>query len=110
MKGVVKGLEGGYGWEVRGLFGVLAGWTLVGADMSGLELRCLGHYLSTFDGGTYADVVVNGDVHTVNQMAFGMSSRDKAKTATYALFYGSGASNLGPTADAKMPPDPTQAP
>ena len=42
-----------YGADFRGLFRMPAGFKLVGADMQGLELRGLAHYLSYFDGGAY---------------------------------------------------------
>ena len=40
--------------ECRDLFRPAEGYTLVGADLSGLELRCLAHFLK--DNGTYAKV------------------------------------------------------
>ena len=46
----------------RGLFH--PGMVMVGADLEGLELRALGHYLSPFDEGVFADVVINGDIHS----------------------------------------------
>jgi len=55
-------------------------WVLVGADASGLELRCLAHFMSPFDNGAYADTVVNGDVHTINMHAAGLATRAQAKT------------------------------
>ena len=69
-----------YGKECRSCFTPREGWTLVGADASGLELRMLAHYLSQWDNGKYADIVVNGDVHTANQQAAGLPTRDNAKT------------------------------
>src|ERR1043165_1003143 len=58
-----------YGKECRALFG--AGhykggkFVQVGADMSGLQQRALGHYLSPIDGGTYGKLVVSEDIHWV---------------------------------------------
>lgn len=69
-----------YGHDCRALFYAPEGYTLVGADASGLELRCLAHYMSRYDGGAYAEMVVNDDIHTVNQKAAGLPTRDKAKT------------------------------
>ena len=69
-----------YGKECRELFTVPNGWSLVGADMSGLELRCLAHYLAHYDNGAYGEIVLNGDVHTANQQAAGLPSRNDAKT------------------------------
>lgn len=94
-KGILLGLEGGWGFECRSLFHAPKGWRLVGADMSGLELRCLAHYMAHFDAGAYADIVINGDVHTVNQTAAGLASRDIAKTFIYAFLYGAGDVLLG---------------
>lgn len=71
------------------------GWSLVGCDASGLELRVLGHYLHSFDGGAFAHEVVSGDIHTFNQQAAGLLKRDSAKTMIYALIYGAGDKKLG---------------
>ena len=88
------------GPECRALFGPgrLGGGgstKQVGVDLSGIEARCLAHYLWPFDGGAFADEVLNGDIHTANQNAAGLSSRDQAKTFFYALMYGAGAEKLG---------------
>ena len=84
------GLE--FGKECRELFTVPDGWCLVGADLSGLELRCLASFLN--DGGEYAKQILEGDIHTYNAKAFGVD-RSTAKTLVYALIYGSGDQNLG---------------
>lgn len=84
-----------YGKECRSLFCVPAGWWQVGVDACGLELRCLAHYLAPYDKGQYADVVVNGDIHTMNQKAAGLKTRDEAKTFIYALLYGAGDAKIG---------------
>ena len=84
-----------YGKECRELFTVPEGWVLMGSDMSGLELRCLGHYLAVYDDGEYVHIVVNGDIHTVNMKAMGITDRDKAKTIIYAILYGAGADLIG---------------
>ena len=95
----VLGLEGGYGAECRALFGPPPGWIMVGADMAGLELRCLAHYLFPFDSGDYATIVCTGDVHTVNQQASGVSSRAIAKRLIYCVFYGGGDYKVGTVAE-----------
>ena len=41
------------------------GMVMVGADLEGLELRALGHYLSPFDHNAFADVVVNGELRAL---------------------------------------------
>lgn len=90
-----------YGAECRACFVASPGYALVGCDAEGLELRMLGHYMALWDGGEYAEAVVNGkkengtDVHTVNQRAVTLRSRDSAKTFIYALIYGAGDYKLG---------------
>ena len=88
-----------YGKECRELFTVPKGMKLFGTDASGLELRMLAHFMALFDDGEYADLVVNGDVHTRNQEAAGLDSRDTAKTFMYAKLYGSGKKNLAKVCD-----------
>ena len=78
----------------RQLFVPHPGHVMVGADLEGLELRCLGHYLSVYDGGSFADVVLNGDIHQQNADRVGCSRRD-VKTLTYAFIYGAGDAKLG---------------
>lgn len=86
-----------YGAECRELFshGMGAGWTFMGCDMSGIEFRLLAHYLHRFDGGALVDTVLNGDIHSVNQKAAGLPTRDLAKTFIYAFIYGGGDGKLG---------------
>ena len=64
------------------------GYTMVGADLKGLELRMLAHYMSKYDAGKYAKILVEGDIHTHNQTAAGLQSRDLAKSFIYAYLYG----------------------
>lgn len=84
-----------YGKECRALFRVDPGYKQVGADASGLELRCLAHYMAKYDGGAYAKVILEGDIHTVNQEAAGLPTRDNAKTFIYGFLYGAGDAKLG---------------
>ena len=84
-----------YGKECRELFTVPKGYKLVGLDLSSLELRCLSHYLAKYDNGIYAKQVVEGDVHTYNQKAMGLSSRNLSKRVIYALIYGAGNAKMG---------------
>ncbi len=93
-EGILKGAAGKYGYECRSLFTVPEGWLQLGSDMSGLELRCLGHYMAYYDKGEYAQEILNGDIHTKNMEAAGLSDRDKAKTFIYALLYGAGDKRL----------------
>jgi DNA polymerase I-like protein with 3'-5' exonuclease and polymerase domains len=76
----------------------------VGADASGLELRMLGHYLAFFDGGRFADIVVNGDIHQINADAVGVS-RKAVKSITYCFIYGGGDEKLGTTTDPRLKGD-----
>lgn len=84
-----------YGKECRSLFGVPKGWVQAGIDACGLELRCLSHFLCPYDGGAYAEEVVHGDIHTANQKAAGLPTRDNAKTFIYAFLYGAGDEKMG---------------
>lgn len=88
-----------FGRECRALFTVPKGWVLMGSDQSGLELRCLGSDMANFDGGKYSDIVTQGDVHTTNQVAAGLPTRDNAKTFIYAFLYGAGAAKIGKIAN-----------
>ena len=92
--GQIPSTRAPYGKECRELFTVPRGWKLFGTDASGLELRVLAHYMHSFDGGAYADIILNGDIHTTNQEAAGLATRDQAKTYMYAKIYGSGIANL----------------
>ena len=78
----------------RELFVPHPGHVMVGADLEGLELRCLGHYLSRFDDGAFAEVVLNGDIHQQNADRVGCT-RKEVKTITYAFIYGAGDVKLG---------------
>jgi DNA polymerase-1 len=84
-----------YGKECRELFRASDGRVLVGVDASGLELRCLAHYMSKYDDGAYAEIVSKGDVHGRHQQALGLETRDKAKTFIYAFLYGAGDFKIG---------------
>jgi len=76
--------------RARALFVPKDGWVLVGSDLKGLELRMLAHYLYPFDNGAYAKEVCEGDIHTHNQKAMELESRNTAKTAIYCFLYGGG--------------------
>ena len=78
----------------RELFIPHPGMVMVGADLEGLELRALGHYLAAFDEGAFADVVVNGDIHTQNAERVGCS-RSEVKSLVYGFIYGAGDVKLG---------------
>lgn len=106
-----------YGSECRAAFGAKWNkrngkpdpWVQVGVDASGLELRCLGHFLSPYDNNNYADTVVDGDIHWENAKNSGLAQnvprdkhnpeheawRNNAKTFIYAFLYGAGAAKIG---------------
>ena len=81
-----------YGKQCRELFTVPEGHVLVGADASGLELRMLAHYM---DDADYTNEILTGDIHTANQKAAGLTTRDQAKTFIYAFLYGAGNAKIG---------------
>jgi len=91
----VPSVDSPYGKECRSLFTVPKGYKLVGVDVSGLELRCLSHYLAKFDDGEYVKQVTEGDVHTFNQKAANLPSRNLAKRVIYGLIYGIGDVKMG---------------
>ena len=91
----VPSVRSAYGKECRGLFIPKKGWVLVGADASGLELRCLAHYMAQWDGGAYSNEILDGDIHTANQKAAGLETRDQAKLFIYAFLYGAGDEKVG---------------
>ena len=73
----------------RELFVPHPGHVMVGADLEGLELRLLGHYLAAFDSGAFAEVVVNGDIHQQNADRVGCT-RSEVKSLVYGFIYGAG--------------------
>lgn len=83
--------------RARALFVPKKDWVLVGSDLKGLELRMLAHYLFPYDGGSYAKEVCDGDIHTHNQKAMELDSRNTAKTAIYCFLYGGGDEKFGKT-------------
>lgn len=100
-----------YGEDCRSLFTVPPGFKLVGVDASGLELRCLGHYLARYDKGVFAKEVVEGDIHWRNAKSLGLIASGKvfnkdlphhnwirnivAKRFIYAFLYGAGDARIG---------------
>lgn len=84
-----------YGKECRSCWTASKGRVLIGADVSGLELRMLANKMWHYDKGAYAKEVVDGDVHTTNQTAAGLPTRNDAKTFIYAFLYGAGDAKIG---------------
>ena len=89
--------------EFRELFTASPGNVMVGADLSGIELRMLAHYLGRYDGGRYADILLNDDIHQVNADKIGISRR-QVKTVTYAFLYGAGNEKIGMSYDNSLQP------
>jgi DNA polymerase I-like protein with 3'-5' exonuclease and polymerase domains len=77
---------------------------MVGADLAGIELRMLAHYLARYDGGRYGDILLNGDIHQENADKIGISRR-LVKTVTYAFLYGAGDQKIGLSYDPSLPPN-----
>ena len=80
-----------YGKEMRSLLQCEEGTVIIGADSAGNQMRGLCHYIGNDD---FTDEVINGDVHTRNATALGVS-RKLAKPFLYAFLFGGGAGKLG---------------
>ena len=83
-------------WTTRTIADSIGNSVLLGCDASSLELRMLAHYMNDRD---FTREVVDGDVHTANQNAAGLPTRDNAKTFIYAFLYGAGAAKIGKIVD-----------
>ncbi len=96
-----------FGAECREMWRVPKGYKQVGVDLSGIELRCLGHYLKDQE---WIDELLKGDIHWFNTQSFGLvergtvkddnnpdhkKARNTAKTLVYATLYGAGAAKAG---------------
>ena len=82
----------------RKLFTATPTKVLVSADLSGIELRMLAHYLARYDKGRYARILTTGDIHQTNADRIGITRR-QVKTVTYAFLYGAGNIKLGRSFD-----------
>ena len=85
----------------RRLFTTPTGLRLVGADLSGIELRMLAHYLARFDDGRYAKILTTGDIHQTNADKIGIT-RSQVKTVTYCFLYGGGDIKIGHSYDKQL--------
>lgn len=94
--------------QYRKLFIPTPGMDLVGADLSGIELRCLAHYLARYDNGRYAQVLLTDDIHQVNADKIGIS-RKQVKTVTYAMLYGASDGRIGKAFDDQLSPNKAKA-
>lgn len=86
--------------EFRKLFTASPGQVMVGADLSGIELRMLANYLGRFSSD-FGDTLLNGDIHQVNADKVGVSRR-AIKTITYAWCYGAGDEKIGHSFDPQL--------
>lgn len=87
----------------RALFTAGPDLVMCGADLSGIELRMLAHYLARHDEGRYANILLHGDIHQVNADKIGISRR-QVKTVTYCFLYGGGDQKLGLSVDPTLKP------
>ena len=85
----------------RQLFTATPGKVLVGADLSGIELRMLAHYLARYDQGRYTKILLTDDIHSVNSKRIGITRR-QVKTVTYAFLYGAGDRKIGVSVDKQL--------
>jgi DNA polymerase I-like protein with 3'-5' exonuclease and polymerase domains len=92
----------------RKLFRATPELTMVGADLSGIELRMLAHYLHRYDEGRYAHILLTGDIHQTNADKIGIS-RKLVKTVTYAFLYGAGDIKIGLSYDKQLTPNNAKA-
>lgn len=87
--------------EIRKTICVPKGKIFVDVDADALELVMMGHYLGPYDNYKYAIAVDSGDkskgtdIHTLNQKAAGIPTRDLAKTFIYSMAYGAGETKIG---------------
>jgi len=88
----------------RRLFIASPGKRLVGADLAGIELRMLAHYLARYDEGRYAEILTTGDIHQENADKIGIT-RSQVKTVTYAFLYGAGDIKIGTSYDKQLSED-----
>ena len=97
-----------YGAECRECWTVEDGNVQVGVDLSGIELRCLSHFMQDAE---WQRELLEGDVHWKNTQAFGLvpmgttkedikehkDARNLSKTLTYSVLYGAGPAKVGTT-------------
>jgi len=85
----------------RRLFTASPNMRMAAADLSGIELRMLAHYLGRYDDGRYARVLLEGDIHQENADKIGVT-RSQVKTISYAFLYGAGDAKLGYSYDKQL--------
>lgn len=84
-----RGLSGLFAYECRESWTVPSGFSLVGTDAAGIQLRVLAHYMNDPE---YTKTLLEGDIHTFNKNALGEFCKDRptAKTFIYAWLLGAG--------------------
>lgn len=84
-----------FGKELRSLFwnGGDPDWFFIGWDASQLENRMEGSETARYDGGAYADILLNNDIHQIRADLFGIK-RSHAKNVAYALLFGAGVNKI----------------
>ena len=88
-----------FGTECRNLFIAPSGFSLVGCDVSSLELSLLAHFLFPYDDGNFKKELLEGDIHSKIREALGLASRAQSKTTIFAYIYGAGNFKLGTIVD-----------
>lgn len=88
----VAGVTVPWGKEMRQCFSSPDNKVIVGCDLSGIELRCLAHYINNSE---FTNELLNGDIHERNRVACKLDTRAQAKTAVYCALYGGGDQKLG---------------
>ena len=88
--------------DCRELFITKPDWKLIDSDLAGIELGLFAHYLHRYDGGQYAKILLEQDIHQVNADKIGISRR-QVKTITYCFLYGGGNQKLGLSYDNMLP-------
>ena len=77
------------------LFKASPGKVMVGADLSGIELRMLAHYLSKYDARRYADILLNRRHPSSQRRRDRNQQIAKLKQSLIAFLYGAGNPKLG---------------
>ena len=90
--------ERAWGPQVRELFTVLPGYTMVGADSAGNQFRALCHYLGP-EAAEYTRIGISEDIHTfhaniLSEVVPG-TNRGTAKPFFYAYIFGAGDGKIG---------------
>jgi DNA polymerase I-like protein with 3'-5' exonuclease and polymerase domains len=91
----VPSVDSIYGPEMRRLLTCESGYSIVGADSAGNQMRGLCHDINDAE---FTDTVINGDVHQRNADVLSSilpTSRKTAKPFLYAFLFGGGAGKLG---------------